>query len=169
MSKLKYLMQQFQLKNCNFTQVRWFFKIQMKPFLVSDQFQWNRSETKIKCTVSVKLGTKKRAFLAKNWLKEQFHETVIWLKCWNCQFGRKKLKLLGRGAAACRQFQFFSGRIWQFQHFMPISRFHETCPKISTLTLKLLQKLSFLFVSFQVKLCDNKIKKWTRFGMKLCF
>ena len=51
----------------------WFFKIQMKPFLVSDQFQWNWSETKIKCTVSVKLGTKKRAFLAKNWLKEQFH------------------------------------------------------------------------------------------------
>ena len=41
-----------------------FSKIQMKLILVSDQFHWNWSETKIKCRVSVKLGTKKRAFLA---------------------------------------------------------------------------------------------------------
>ena len=93
MSKLKYLMQQFQLKNCNFTLVRWFFKIQMKPFLVSDQFQWNWSETKIKCTVSVKLGTKKRAFLAKNWLKEQFHVKLDETGWFGFSFFGSKMKL----------------------------------------------------------------------------
>ena len=64
MSKLKISMQQFQLKNCVLRQYGGFSKIQMKPILVSDQFHWNWSETKIKCPVSVKLGTKKRAFLA---------------------------------------------------------------------------------------------------------
>ena len=96
----------------------------------------------------------------------------FWVVSWNRDLAKmlklsvrpEKIETAGRGEAACRQFQFFSGRIWQFQHFMPISRFHETCPKISTLTLKLTQKLSCLFVSFQVKLCDNKIKQWTRFA-----
>ena len=106
-------------------------------------------------------------FLCQSWIFGQFHETVIWLKCWNCQFGRKKLKLPCRGAAACRQFQFFSDWIWQFQHFMPISRFHETAQKFQLFCQKLVTKLAIFLCQFQVKLWDNKIKKWTRFLLKL--
>ena len=81
----------------------------------------------------------------------------FWVVSWNRDLAKmlklsvrpEKIETAGRGEAACRQFQFFSGRIWQFQHFMPIWRFHETCPKISTLTLKLSQKLSCLCVSFK--------------------
>ena len=36
----------------------------------------------------------------------------------------EKIKTAGRGETACRQFQFFSGRIWQFQHFMSIKNFN---------------------------------------------
>ena len=46
-------------------------------------------------------------FQFQSWIFGQFHETVIWLKCWNCQFGRKKIETAGGGEAACRQFQFF--------------------------------------------------------------
>ena len=54
----------FNSKNAFLRRYSRFSKIQMKLILVSDQFHWNWSETKIKCRVSVKLGTKKRAFLA---------------------------------------------------------------------------------------------------------
>ena len=36
----------------------------------------------------------------------QFHETVIWLKCWNCQFGRKKLKLVAAAKPLAASFNF---------------------------------------------------------------
>ena len=42
-------------------------------------------------------------------------------------------------------------------------QFHETLPKNLTFFKNLPQNLPFFTVSFQVKPCENKIKKWTQF------
>ena len=54
----------------------------------------------------------------------------------------KKLKLPARGFAAAVSFNFFRPN-WQFQHFMPISRFHETCPKFNIWLRDFSQKCHF--------------------------
>ena len=75
----------------------------------------------------------------------------LWTVSWNCDLANMlklsvrpgKIETGGRGEAACRQFQFFSGRIWQFQHVMPISQFHETCPKFKHFFKKWSQNCHF--------------------------
>ena len=75
----------------------------------------------------------------------------FWTVSWNCELANMlklsvrpgKIETGGRGEAACRQFQFFSGRIWQFQHVMPISQFHETCPKFKHFSKKWSQNCHF--------------------------
>ena len=102
-------------------------------------------------------------FLCQSWIFWQFHETVIWLKCWNCQFGRKKLKLPAAAKPRAGSFNFFPAESDSFNILCQYHGFMKLAQKFQ-LWYKTVTKLPFLFVSFQVKLCDNKIKKWTRFG-----
>ena len=94
----------------------------------------------------------------------------IGIKCWNCQFGRKKLKLAARGFAAAASFN-FSGQTDSFNIYAK-SRFHETAqkfnffPKMVTKTAILLSsfKWNCAFTRFYAKngpfLCPVSVKLW---------
>ena len=93
----------------------------------------------------------------------QLHETVIWLKCWNCQFGRKKLKLTAAAKPRAVSFNFFPAEsdsfniLCQYHGFMKLAQ-------NSTFDTETCHKNAIFIRQFQLKLCDNKIKKWTRFA-----
>ena len=151
MSRFHETAQKFQLFSKNWTQ--------KLPFLLS---------------ISSETGTKKRPKLGQNspyvwfhsldnkndsfcdhfWHKLEFLGSFMkpwfWHKCWNCQF------------------QFFPAKLTVSIFYANIS-VSWNCPKISTFCQKLVTKPAIFICQFQVKLWHNKIKKWTRFFLKLVF
>ena len=118
----------------------------------------------------LKLTIKMASFVTNFWQKSWNFWAVSWnrdigIKCWNCQFGRKKFQIGGTRLRRGRQFQFFPVKLTVSTFYINIT-VSWNCPKISTFSQKLVTKLVIFICKFHVKLCDNKIKKWTRFFLE---
>ena len=102
--------------------------------LLSHSFTWNWQ-------------IKMASFVTNFWQKSWNFWAVSWnrdigIKCWNCQFGRKKIETGGTRLRRGRQFQFFPAKL-TVSTFMPNHGFMKL-PKNSTFCQKWSQKLPFL-------------------------
>ena len=79
--------------------------------LLCHSFSWNCRK---KMAVLWQVFVSKVEFWAVSWNRD------IGIKCWNCQFGRKKLKLTAAAKPRAVSFIFFPDRIWRFHNFMPL-------------------------------------------------
>ena len=87
-------------------------------------------------------------FLEKCWNFGQFHETVIWLTCWNCQFGRKNWNWLAAAQPRAASFNFFPAEsdsfnmLCQYHSFMKLSKVSTFFPKNGHKTVIFIRQFS---------------------------